>query len=82
MVSIDAGPVIEVAHDLAERMGVADRVELVVGDIRSIDADAEFDLAVLVHVAQYLDGRGPRSHISSHPACTTPRRTTARRHDH
>lgn len=55
VVSIDAAPVIEVARDLAVRMGVADRVELVVGDVTSIDADAEFDLAVLVHVAQYLD---------------------------
>jgi SAM-dependent methyltransferase len=54
VLSIDSAPVIEVARELATRMGVADRVELVVGDVESIDADAVFDLAFLVHVAQYL----------------------------
>jgi SAM-dependent methyltransferase len=55
VVSIDAAPVIEVARNLALRMGVADRADLVVGGVESIDVDAEFDLAFLVHVAQYLD---------------------------
>ncbi|HSB87499.1 MAG TPA: class I SAM-dependent methyltransferase, partial [Ilumatobacteraceae bacterium] len=54
VVSIDAAPVIEIARELAVRMGVADRVELVVGNVESVGADAGFDLAFLVQVAQYL----------------------------
>jgi C-methyltransferase len=54
VVSIDSAPVIEVARELATRMGVAARVELVAGNVESVNADAAFDLAFLVHVAQYL----------------------------
>jgi len=55
VVAIDAEPVLDVARQLAERMDVADRVEFVGGHVESIDGDAVFDLALLVHVAQYLD---------------------------
>jgi len=54
VVSIDTSPVLDVARELAARMGVAERVDFVSGGVESIPPQSEFDLVLLVHVAQYL----------------------------
>jgi C-methyltransferase len=55
LVSIDSSPVLEVARELAARMGVAERVEFISGGVESIPSEMDFDLELLIHVAQYLD---------------------------
>lgn len=55
---VDVAPVLEVARDLAERLGVGDQVEYLAGDALSVVLPpASYDVALLGQITYYLDAK-------------------------